>query len=84
MLLFDLSVSGRGAARAAAAADGYGCMLCDGALDDGHERVIEAYYRAQLGRYLQVSPDLQWIANPGYNRARGPARVIGVRVHVAI
>ncbi|MHB8570737.1 MAG: carbohydrate porin, partial [Metallibacterium sp.] len=51
-------------------------MLCDGALDDGHERVIEAYYRAQLARYLRVSPDLQWIANPGYNRTRGPARVI--------
>jgi carbohydrate-selective porin OprB len=66
------------------AAGGCGFMLCDGALDYGHERVVEAYYRAQLGRYLQVSPDLQWISNPGYNRARGPARVIGVRVHVAI
>jgi hypothetical protein len=66
------------------AAGGCGFMLCDGALDDGHERVIETYYRLQLGRYLQVSPDLQWVANPGYNRARGPARVIGVRMHVAI
>ena len=66
------------------AAGGCGFMLCDGALDYGSERVVEAYYRAQFGRYLQVSPDLQWIANPGYNRARGPARVIGVRLHVAI
>jgi len=66
------------------AAGGCGFMLCDGALDYGSERVVEAYYRAQWGRYLQVSPDLQWIANPGYNRARGPARVIGVRLHVAI
>ncbi len=39
---------------------------------------------ALMGRYLQVSPDLQWISNPGYNHARGPARVPGVRVHVAI
>ncbi len=66
------------------AAGGCGFMLCDGGLDYSHERVIVAYYRAQLGRYLQVSPDLQWITNPGYNRARGPARVAGVRVHVAI
>ena len=66
------------------AAGGCGFMLCDGALDYGHERVVEVYYRAQFGPYLQVSPDLQWITNPGYNRARGPARVVGVRVHVAI
>ena len=66
------------------AAGGCGFMLCDGALDYGHERVAEVYYRAQFGPYLQVSPDLQWITNPGYNRARGPARVAGVRVHVAI
>ncbi|EQD38670.1 Carbohydrate-selective porin OprB, partial [mine drainage metagenome] len=61
------------------AACGCGIMLCDGTLDDGHERVIEACYRAQLRRHVQPGPDLQWIANPGYNRARGPARVIGVR-----
>lgn len=61
-----------------------GFMLCDGALNYGHERVIEAYYRAQLGRYLQISPDSQWIAHPGYNRARGPALVIGMRSHVAL
>ncbi len=70
--------------RAYLAAGGCGFMLCDGALDYGHERVVESYYRTQLGRYLQMSPDLQWITNPGYNRARGPVRVIGVRVHVAI
>ncbi|EQD60331.1 Carbohydrate-selective porin OprB, partial [mine drainage metagenome] len=57
------------------AACGCGIMLCDGTLDDGHERVIEACYRAQLRRHVQPGPDLQWIANPGYNRARGPARV---------
>ncbi len=68
--------------RAYLAAGGCGFMLCDGALDYGRERAIEAYYRLQLGRYLQISPDLQWIANPGYNRARGPARVVGLRAHL--
>ena len=70
--------------RAYLAAGGCGFMLCDGALDYGRERVIEAYYRFQLGRHVQISPDLQWIANPGYNRARGPARVVGLRVHLSL
>ena len=70
--------------RAYLAAGGCGFMLCDGALDYGRERVIEAYYRLQLGRFLQISPDLQWIANPGYNRARGPARVAGLRLHLEL
>ena len=66
------------------AAGGCGFLLCDGALDYGRERVIEAYYRLQLGHYLQLSPDLQWIVNPGYNRARGPARVVGLRLHLSL
>ena len=68
--------------RAYLAAGGCGFLLCDGALDYGRERVIEAYYRLQLGRFLQISPDLQWIANPGYNRTRGPARVAVLRAHL--
>lgn len=70
--------------RAYLAAGGCGFMLCDGALDYGRERVIEAYYRFQLDHYVQLSPDIQWIANPGYNRARGPARVIGLRLHLSL
>ena len=70
--------------RAYLAAGGCGFLLCDGALDYGRERVIEAYYRLQLGHYLQLSPDLQWIVNPGYNRARGPARVVGLRMHLSL
>ena len=70
--------------RAYLAAGGCGFMLCDGALDYGRERVIEAYYRLQLGAHLQLSPDLQWIVNPGYNRARGPARVLGLRAHLSL
>jgi hypothetical protein len=30
---------------------------------------------------LAVSPDAQLIANPGYNRSRGPVPVWSVRVH---
>lgn len=61
---------------------GCGFELCDGALDYGHEMVTEAYYRIQLGKYAQLSPDFQFIENPGYNRDRGPARVYGLRLHL--
>lgn len=64
-------------------AGGCGFELCDGALNYGYEKILEAYYRFQFGRYLQLSPDVQFISNPGYNRDRGPARVIGVRLHAS-
>ena len=61
---------------------GCGFELCDGRLNYGHESVMEAYYRWQAGRYIQISPDLQLMENPGYNRDRGPARVYGLRLHL--
>jgi len=65
------------------AAGGIGMLLGDGSLDYGPEQVLEAYYRVQLGPYLQVSPDFQFIRNPGYNKDRGPAEVYGVRAHLS-
>ena len=43
---------------------------------------MEAYYRWQAGKHVQLSPGLQFIENPGYNRDRGPARVYGLRLHL--
>lgn len=64
-------------------AGGCGFVLCDGALNYGYEKITEVYYRVQVGAYLQISPDVQFISNPGYNRDRGPARVIGLRLHAS-
>lgn len=61
---------------------GQGFELGDGQLNYGRERLIEAYYRIQLGRYVQLSPGMQFYENPGYNRDRGPARVYGLRLHL--
>lgn len=61
---------------------GCGFELCDGRLNYGHEAVIETYYRMQAGKYAQISPDIQFIENPGYNRDRGPAKVYGLRLHL--
>ncbi len=71
------------------AAGGSGFLLDDGRLNYGHEKIVETYYRAQLfetpGRFpvrLQLSPDFQFISDPGFNRDRGPARFYALRVHL--
>ncbi len=61
---------------------GDGFLLGDGGLNYGEEQVVEAYYRAQCGKYIEVSPDVQYIRNPGYNRDRGPATVLSLRLNV--
>jgi len=67
--------------RAYLAAGGSGAFLGDGALNYGHERVLELFYSLQVTKALAISPDFQLIQNPGYNRDRGPAKFVGVRVH---
>ena len=64
------------------AAGGSGFVLGDGALNYGYEKIVETYYRIQLIKYAQLSPNFQYIENPGYNRDRGPAIVVGIRLHL--
>jgi high affinity Mn2+ porin len=64
------------------AAGGIGMLVGDERLNYGFEQVFEIYYRIQLGRYIQITPDFQNIWNPGYNRERGPAQVYGLRLHL--
>jgi high affinity Mn2+ porin len=63
-------------------AGGLGFLLGDGRLNYGSEQVVEAYYRLQAGPYLQLTSDVQHIRNPGYNRDRGPATVLSLRVNL--
>lgn len=63
---------------------GYGILIGDGALNYGVEQIFEIYYRVQPWKYLQITPDFQFIMNPGYNQARGPAEVYGIRVRLYI
>jgi high affinity Mn2+ porin len=66
------------------AAGGYGFLLGDGRLSYAQEQIFEAYYRLQLPfRWLrlQLSPDYQFIRNPGFNSARGPVSFFGIRLH---
>jgi len=68
---------------------GNGFLLGDGRLNYGHEQILEAYYRIEYTWpqrpgpiHWQLSPDFQYIQNPGYNRDRGPVHVWGVRFHL--
>jgi carbohydrate-selective porin OprB len=66
------------------ASGGYGFLLGDGRLDYAHEQILEAYYRLQLPirwARLQLSPDYQFIRNPGFNAARGPVSFFAIRFH---
>jgi len=62
---------------------GIGMLLGDGKLNYGLEQILETYYRVQIGKYVQVSPDFQYIINPGYNRDRGPAAVYSMRLRLS-
>ena len=61
---------------------GLGFLLGDGGLTYGHEKIFEGFYDAHLWRGFYASFDLQHINNPGYNQARGPVTVPGLRFHV--
>ena len=65
------------------ATGGQGISLGDGGLSYGAETVAEAYYLFQASKTWQFSLDLQQVENPGYNRDRGPATVLGIRARYA-
>jgi len=61
---------------------GPGFLLGDGGLSYGGEKIFETYYTAHVWRGIFASFDLQHINDPGYNEARGPVLVPGLRAHV--
>ncbi len=67
--------------RAYLARGGMGAFVGDGALRYGPERILEAYYNAAIGAGFSLTADVQRIANPGYNKDRGPASAVALRLH---
>jgi high affinity Mn2+ porin len=61
---------------------GVGFLLGDGGLTYGPEKIFEGFYTAHVWRGVFASFDLQHINNPGYNMARGPVTVPGLRLHL--
>jgi high affinity Mn2+ porin len=64
------------------AAGGLGLILGDGQLSYAPERILETYYDFLVLEPLSVALDFQYVDHPGYNRARGPAQVLGLRTHM--
>jgi high affinity Mn2+ porin len=60
---------------------GLGFELGDGLLNYGPEMTLEAYYNIRVRRGINFTFDVQGIANPGYNRDRGPVGFVAVRTH---
>ncbi len=61
---------------------GYTFMLGDGGLNYGLEHAVELQYSIRLNKNIVVSPDFQFIYNPGYNTANSAVSVFGVRTHL--
>jgi high affinity Mn2+ porin len=63
-------------------AGGLGILVGDGRLPHpGPEQIIESYYSWEFLGTAHLSFDYQLIAHPAYNRDRGPASVLAVRLH---
>ena len=65
------------------AAGGLGILIGDGKLPHaGHEDILETYYELAAVSALHLTFDYQWVANPAYNRDRGPVSIFAIRIHV--
>lgn len=62
-------------------AGGVGVLAGDGALNYGWEKVMETYYDFAIWKTLHGAADYQFVANPAFNRDRGPVSIIGGRLH---
>jgi high affinity Mn2+ porin len=63
-------------------AGGLGILIGDGQLPNpGLEKIFETYYSYALSPNMRVSFDYQFIANPAYNRNRGPVNTFAGRFH---
>ena len=61
---------------------GLGILIGDGQLPHpGAETIFEAYYSLAVISGVHLTIDSQTVANPAYNRDRGPAEVLGLRLH---
>ncbi len=61
---------------------GLGILVGDGTLTNVTvEKIFETYYTLAITPAIKVSFDYQFIADPGYNSARGPVNVGAIRFH---
>lgn len=67
------------------AAGGLGILVGDGQLPHpGDEGIVETYYNLAVVKAVHLTFDYQFVANPGYNRDRGPVSILGLRAHIQL
>ena len=62
-------------------AGGTGILAGDGNLSYGLEKIMEMYYDFQIWQNVHGALDYQFVANPAFNRDRGPVNVFAARLH---
>jgi high affinity Mn2+ porin len=79
----ELTVGGLSAVHAEyLALGGHDFLIGDGHLRYAPETIEETYYSARLFPGFFASFDLQHVANPAYNEARGPVWIESIRLHM--
>jgi high affinity Mn2+ porin len=61
---------------------GTGILAGDGRLNYAPEGIVEAYYMVSFAP-AALTFDYQFVANPAFNRDRGPVSIFAARVHLA-
>jgi high affinity Mn2+ porin len=62
-------------------AGGTGILDGDGNLNYGREFAMETYYDHTFPKKIHWALDYQFVANPAFNRDRGPVSIFGTRIH---
>ena len=57
-------------------------IIGDGKLHYGEETILETYYNWRVREGINLAIDFQGVANPAYNRDRGPVAILGLRLHM--
>jgi len=60
------------------------CLSDDAGFSASHERVVEVYYSAQVTGWMNLTPSVQHIHNPGGDEDVDDAVVVGLRMQMAI
>ncbi len=60
---------------------GTGILGGDGQLNYGWEQILETYYDFKIWKTIHGALDYQFVANPAFNRDRGPVSVVSARLH---
>jgi high affinity Mn2+ porin len=60
---------------------GTGILAGDGHLNYGWEQILETYYDFKIWKSIHAALDYQYVANPAFNRDRGPVSILGARMH---